>query len=117
RLRDVGEEERRRHTLSDEAPLHVGERDQNRVDLAGADERLESLERHVARHGPALTRRSALLPGTRGALESAMGSSRVRSTLLAGLLLAGVARAQPRPVPELSDYAVLGLGEVTIRAG
>jgi len=46
-----------------------------------------------------------------------MASSRVWSALLAGLLLVGLARAQSRPVPELTDYAVLGLGDVTIRAG
>src|SRR5689334_22958594 len=46
-----------------------------------------------------------------------MVSSRVRSALLAGLLFGGLARAQSRPVPELGDYAVLGLGDVTIRAG
>jgi hypothetical protein len=45
-----------------------------------------------------------------------MASSRVRSALLAALLLTGIARAQTRPVPELADYAVLGLGDVTIRA-
>ena len=46
-----------------------------------------------------------------------MASSRVRSALLAGLLFAGLARAQSRPVPELGDYAVFGLADVTIRAG
>jgi len=43
-------------------------------------------------------------------------SSRACRACLAALLVAGVARAQTRPVPELADYAVLGVGDVTIRA-
>ncbi|HLY36578.1 MAG TPA: hypothetical protein VKU61_00990 [Candidatus Binatia bacterium] len=45
-----------------------------------------------------------------------MVTSAFRSAFLVVLLASGVARAQSRPVPELADYAVLGLGDVTIRA-
>ncbi len=40
-----------------------------------------------------------------------------RTACLAAALAAGIAHAQTRPVPELGDYALLGLGDVTVRAG